>query len=256
MFQPIVVANYGTAAGGTDIISFTLNSQFDTSTVDSQPVKLSYGSFQKLYILGDGSNRSYQWLLNGTYNNDYIQVQSSSGYRGISFDADFTGVFYIAEGPVGTTYPVASYPGDLSSSVRTFLFNQPTNAGFDIRNFKYIHQLGTFWQLDIGNDALYEVDTNGSFTGNSIDISGESGNARGLTYDGSQFWITDITNDEAYSYSWDAGTGTGAYTGNSVDISSYADICVDIAYVPFTDQFFLINYNANKTVSIVDVVRG
>lgn len=252
MFQQIPVAAFGTSAGAAAITGFTFNTSFNTSAEDTQPNKISPGSFSKLYVLGDQGNDINQYNPDGTYNNDSLGLDASSGYRGLSFDALYTGNIYVVE-IAGSTYPLVTYLADLTSSTRTFLWNLPLKAGPDIRDFIWVPDLGHFYQLDIGNDAIYEVDTNGSFTSNLIDISGQSSNARGLTYDGSQFWVVDITNDEAYAYDYDGSTG--AYTGNSVDISSYAGICVSITYNAPTDQFFLLNYDTNKTVAICDAVR-
>jgi len=253
MFNPIVVANYGTAAAAGIITGWTFNTSFNTSGQEGQPNKISYGEFNKLYILGDQYNAIKKYEPDGTYTNDNLGIDASSGYSGLSIAGTYpNSLFYVYENTGGD---VVSYLGDFSSGTSTSVFIAPQKPGGDTRNFKWFDQLGSFWQLDIANDMIWEVDINGSYTGGEIDISGQSGNARGLTYDGQNFWITDITNDEAYQYSYDSGTQTGTYTGNSVDISSYAGICVDITYFPFTDQFFLLNYDATKTVSIVDPTR-
>ncbi|MES2668196.1 MAG: hypothetical protein V4644_00680, partial [Patescibacteria group bacterium] len=53
----------------------------------------------------------------------------------------------------------------------------------------------------------------GTYTGTSFDTN-FSGNStpRGITWDGTHFWVVDISDDEVYKY-----TAAGTYTGTSFD---------------------------------------
>jgi flagellin-like protein len=200
--------------------SYSGNSEaLDVSSQDSAPQGMALNNDgSKLYIIGQSNSNVLEYDLStpydistGSFSGNSLDVSSEDNYpNSMSFNDDGSKLYVLGqennnvlEYDLSTPYDIStgSFSGnslDVSSAD-----NYPDSMAFNDDGSKlYILGEDNSNVLEYDLSTPYDIST-GSFSGNSLDVSSEDSEMRGILFndDGSKLYVAGIGNSNVYEYS-------------------------------------------------------
>ncbi len=206
-----------------DIGSASWTAYFLTSSQDRNLTDLAFSADgTKMYVVGRGSGKVYQYSLSTAWN------INTASYGGISFSVT---------GQEGQPRAIAFSADGTKMYV----------AGIN-NDTVYQYSLSTAWNL-----------TSASFSGTSFSVAGQEAQPAAIAFkpDGSRMYVVGRTADTVYQYSLSTAwnVGSASYSGLSFNVAGQDTSPAGLAFKPDGSRMYVAGTNSN-TVFQYDLLSG